>query len=588
MTSKTTTTIVLFTVVFAFAVVFAYASVASAIVKLPNGKTIPDPMITCCSGKPCGLYAVFARACTVAGIENIGKACPGSGPKTCDEGKNGTCESRIWHKYNGNTCIPENQTGMHPQNDAAIKPETFQPACGRTFQLLTRGNAMFKNGFGWYNVPAGGAKPAHGDLHSLVACNTAAGKAIAFDLLKDPKYKGGDIGFYLVTPESHATAGTCAKGDCCASVARVQKSEGYIYYSQSKHNPDNNGSGSYIHLLLYASKILSHTFYFTWEDTYKGSSTDYSDFVTQVSGISCAGAGIKCDTTKAGICGLGVTKCDKEGKLACEATYIAQKEKCDGLDNDCNKKVDDGATCPPEKVCYQGACRPKCTASKEFPCQIGFECDKTTGLCVNKSCKGVTCKPGEVCVKGKCGTGCEGVVCPKGQICQAAACIDPCAGLTCGTAQICKWGVCLPDCTKCGGVTCKPGFACDTKSGDCYNSKCNPKCKAGFYCLAGKCVDFCHGVTCPGGLACKNGTCPPLGLGTASPTTDGAVPTTDGSVLAGDGGVPTTDGSGNTNKPFVVTEEGCGSCDAGRAPPSLPLTAMVLMLLLIWARRRGE
>ena len=191
MTSKTTTTIVLFTVVFAFAVVFAYASVASAIVKLPNGKTIPDPMITCCSGKPCGLYAVFARACTVAGIENIGKACPGSGPKTCDEGKNGTCESRIWHKYNGNTCIPENQTGMHPQNDAAIKPETFQPACGRTFQLLTRGNAMFKNGFGWYNVPAGGAKPADGDLHTLVDCNTAAGKAIAFDLLQDPSTRAG-------------------------------------------------------------------------------------------------------------------------------------------------------------------------------------------------------------------------------------------------------------------------------------------------------------------------------------------------------------------------------------------------------------
>ena len=567
----------------------ALVAAAAAVVKLPNGKTIPDPAVTCCSGKACGLLAIFACACTKSGSCNIGKSCPGSGPKNCDEGKNGTCESRIWHKYNGNTCIPENKTGLDPVQDAAIKPETFQPACGRTFQLLTRGNAMFENGFGWYNVPSSGAKPGYSELYSLVDCKTAPGKAISFDLLKDSRYKGGDIGFYLVTPEAHTGPGTCAGGNCCASVARVQKGEGYIYYSQSKHNPDNTGSGDYVHLLLYASKILSHTFYFTWEDTYKGSSTDYSDFVTQVSGISCAGAGVQCDTKKSGICGLGVTKCDKDGKVTCAASFSSGKELCDGLDNDCDGKVDVGATCPANKVCYQGACRPRCTTSKEFPCQVGYECDKPTGLCIDKACKGKTCKTGEVCVAGKCGTGCEGVVCPIKQICRAGACVDPCAGRSCGAGQVCVLGVCLPDCSKCGGVTCKPGFACDSGTGFCYNTACKPKCGAGKYCDAGKCVDYCFGVKCPGGLTCKDGKCPPLGIGKGTPpvlTDGGTAPQTDGSGPVADAEFPALDGGGQ-NKPFVV-KEGCDSCSVnahGRPPVSLVLA--LLALLVVWSRRRG-
>ena len=410
-----------------------------------------------------------------------------------------------------------------------------------------------------------------------------------------------------MTPESHTTAGTCAGGDCCATVARALKGEGYIYYSQSKHNPDNDGSGKYIHLLLYASKIFSHTFYFTWEDTYKGSSTDYSDFVTRVSGISCAGAGVQCDTKKSGICGLGVTKCDKDGKLVCEAAYSSKAEKCDGLDNDCNGKVDDGATCPQGKVCHRGTCRPKCTGSKVMPCQVGYVCDKASGLCLDKSCKGVTCKTGEICVKGKCGSGCEGVVCPRGQICRAAACIDPCAGLTCGSGKICKGGLCLADCSMCGGVTCKPGWLCDTKSGDCYSSACKPKCKSGTYCVGVKCVDLCHGVKCPGGLKCINGSCPPLGIGKTGPSFDGSVPPGDSGadasvpdavprdiIAPGDLG-PEQDAGKKGRACIIIGREGECAGDAGcSAVPSVatdrssPLLLQWLFLVLVLARARKQ
>ena len=69
--------------------------------------------------------------------------------------------------------------------DAQVKPETFRPVCGLTFSLLTRGNAMFKNGFGWYNASPG-KKPDPSDLHLLVDCNTADGTKTPFNMLADP------------------------------------------------------------------------------------------------------------------------------------------------------------------------------------------------------------------------------------------------------------------------------------------------------------------------------------------------------------------------------------------------------------------
>jgi len=553
------------------------SATAQAKVKLPGGKVIPDPAITCQSGKPGGLAAVFACSCTAPNICNIGKPCPG-GSTSCDPGNNGTCETTIWHKVNDDPCIPTYRKGLDPVNDATVKPETFQPACGRTFSLITRGNAMFKNGFGWYNVVKG-KKPAASDLYTLVDCNTVAGTKTTFDLLKDPRYKGGDVGFFLVTPESLTTAGSCASGGCCASVARATKGEGRIYYSQPTYNPDNTGSGDYVHLLLYTSKIFSHSFYFTWEDTFKGTSTDYSDFVTLVSGISCSGAGAACNTGKQGICGMGVTVCDSVGQLVCQGANTAQKEQCDGLDNNCNGTVDDNAVCPPNKVCHQGACVPKCTASTEFPCPPQYECDKSTGLCVSKLCKGITCKPGEICLLGKCGDGCSGVVCPPGQFCQVGMCVDPCKGLTCTTGNICKLGVCVPNCTLCGGVTCKLPLACNQTTGDCHDPSCKPACAAGTYCKGGKCVGLCDGVVCPGNMTCVNGTCPPPGTPTIKSITDSG--STDFFSWPTDAAAPGADTGSKQDDGF--DDDGCS---LGGSQLSLGLAWPLLMLLCFGIYRR--
>jgi MYXO-CTERM domain-containing protein len=564
----------------------ALATPAGAKVTLPNGKTIPDPALSCYSGKPGGLSAVFACACTAPGVCNIGKPCPG-GSTSCDPGTNGTCESTIWHSVNDNTCIPSNIKGLDPVNDAAVKPETFRPVCGLNFSLLTRGDAMFKNSFGWYNAPAVGAKPDPKDLHVLVDCKTTAGTKTPFNMITHPAYKGGDIGFFLVTPESSTQFGSCAKGDCCATVARALAGEGYIYYSQPTFNPDNKGPGSYIHLLMYASKIDPHAFYFAWEDTYAGSSTDYSDFVTTVSGISCAGAGKTCSTGKSGVCDLGVTKCSPDGKLVCEPSRKAEAEACDGLDNNCDGSVDEGATCTAGKVCYRGACVAKCTDSQEFPCQAGYDCDKGSGLCLDKLCKGKICKTGEICRLGVCANGCSGVVCPAKQLCQSGVCVDPCAGVSCKSAEICVLGVCLPDCSTCGGLTCAKGLSCDSKTGDCYDPSCKPACSGGKYCKLGKCVDPCDGVTCPGGMTCMGGACPPPGIGKSGPGGDGgndAFPFSDGSAMGPDGGGKDEAGIPPSNA--FKEGEGCG-CELGSAGRgAAPAAALLMVLLLPLLRRR--
>ena len=178
----------------------------------PNGATIPSAP-GCNAGKPDGLAAVFACQCDQPNVCNLGAPC--ASQTSCDDGKHATCETTLWHSFNDNTCIPSNRSGLDPVAAASLTPDTFHPTCGLTFTVVTRANARFQNAFGWYNVT--GQTPATSDLHAILDCASATGAQVVLDVKNDPNYTGGDIGFFLVTPEDHAQHGSCAGGNCCAT-----------------------------------------------------------------------------------------------------------------------------------------------------------------------------------------------------------------------------------------------------------------------------------------------------------------------------------------------------------------------------------
>ncbi len=549
----------------------------------PNGTTIPT-LPGCSGGQPTGLAAVFSCICKQPNVCNLGAACPG-GQNQCDPGTNGECESTMWHEPNDNSCIPTNLSGLDPYAEAAIVPETFHPTCPQTFTVRSRGTALFKDVFGWYNVT--GAAPKPDDLHAMLDCQAKAGDSVVLDLAKEPAYKGGSVGFFLATPEALSAPGTCEGGDCCATIDRVKAGKGQAYFSERKYNPDA-APDAYIHTIIYQSHLFDHTFYFTWEDIYGGNaSNDFTDFVASVSGIECGGGGEACDTGGKGVCAGGLTKCS-QGKLACHPVFEATPEACNGLDDDCNGKVDDGATC--EKagyVCNQGTCVPPCS-NGEFVCPPSKTCDGKVELCVDPACVGKECGEGEVCRGGACGAPCDGVVCPHGQRCVGDACVDLCAIVACGASEVCLEGQCFSACNQCGGLACAAPLACDVATGRCADLSCAPACPAGQFCSASQCKDACDGAVCPKGQSCVAGNCA-FGGGAGGSGAGGFGAGGSGSGNSGHGSLGGDGGAdGSLGGAVGDDESGCG-CRAAGARGALPgALALALAALGLGARRRRE
>lgn len=548
----------------------------------PNGAAIPSAM-GCNAGQPTGLLPVFACACMQSGVCNIGAPCPSS--TSCDDGQHGTCESTMWHSFNDNTCIPSNHSGLDPWTQGQVMPETFHPTCGLTYTVLSRGTARFENAFGWYNATTGSPSqaPAASDLHVMLDCHAAAGTQVTLDLTKEPAWKGGDVGFFLLTPEDHAAAGTCAGGDCCATVARLQSGTGYAYYSQRELNPDGQGANPFIHLLTFASGLSAQKYYFGWEDTFHTTSADFTDLVTSVSGVDCSGAGQACNTGQLGVCAMGVTQCSGGATPMCTPTQKPMPEQCNGVDDNCDGMVDNGATCPTAgDVCDNGSCVPHCGAI-EYPCAGNAQCDPASGLCVEAACVGVTCAAGLVCEGGKCTTPCTGVVCPHGQTCVGDACVDLCAKVTCPAGQVCAEGTCVAACGSCGGLTCGAPLSCDATSGSCADTSCAKPCAAGTYCQGGTCVDDCAGTTCPKGLVCSAGQCQPPKVDGGLIAPDAGAGKAGGGGPAGTGATDADGGAGGAG----ASASGCGCRLGDGGAEAVPL-GLGLALLVAGARRRAR
>jgi MYXO-CTERM domain-containing protein len=478
--------------------------------------------------------------------------------------------------------------GIDTHTHGNTTPETFVPGCEIVFEFMLRA-AGFHNVFGWYNVT--GAKPADStdELFAILDANVhcadvdnrcdteefnGSGHVATVDIASDPRYQGGEIGFFLKTPR--AEAGGTEPQDCPDNSAAVGNGCGYLYFSERKWNDDVNPGGDpsyvpqdddYIHLLTYNSLVESG-FYFAWEDLFAGGDNDFADIVTYVSNIVCSGAGGACEVPgEEGICAQGTLQC-RSGVLECVAQRESRAEECNGLDDDCDGQIDNGDDlCGPTEVCRFGQCIERCQGG-EISCPIGQTC--VSNVCVENACVDVECDPGQRCVEGACVDGCTGVVCPQGERCDpiVGGCVDPCAGLECDGNQVCVDGVCQAHCS------CNPQ-RCETQSlecggdGRCFDPDCvDVSCELGFVCRGGDCVDACLDVTCPDGMVCHRGQCVEDD-GTVGPGADGGL---------GDGG----DGSGTGG------DDGCGCSVPGAAAGGLPgaLGFALLAGFALWRRRR--
>ncbi|HVR04069.1 MAG TPA: MopE-related protein [Polyangia bacterium] len=248
-------------------------------------------------------------------------------------------------------------------------------------------------------------------------------------------------------------------------------------------------------------------------------------------------------------CTAGVGACQVEGKTACSASFVGvvcrglvgapQPEVCDGLDNDCNGRIDDvpgfdmsgdtqscggcGIACPtrPNGVaaCVMGGCVAVCAAGfvdTDRNAANGCECKLTNNgieICdgVDNDCNGaVDDGVGAVNYPGPAGTIGVGVCAAGLEICQGGRLVQMVPPR-------------LPSPEICDGL----------------DNDCNGKVDDGFDLLGdSKNCGGC-GLVCAPGTQCQQGKCPIVtgGDGGVGPGPDGGVgPGPDGGVGPGPGG----------------------------------------------------
>ena len=283
----------------------------------------------------------------------------------------------------------------------------------------------------------------------------------------------------------------------------------------------------------------------------------------------------------------GERVCATAGLSDCTAPE-PEAETCDGEDNDCNGKVDEG-TCDDDNPCTKDSCFVAPKDAGDGP-TTGCKHEPFAGAC---DADNSACTEGDVCVEGVCKVG-KKLDCDDANQCTTDAC-EPktgCAhtfsdsagcddGNKCSQGALCNGGKCIAGETK----TCDPGNSCvlgkcDFKTGNCTFEDVSDKtvCDDGNACtkLTACQKGACKGdaVDCEDSNPCTNTLCDKqkgcITNNNVKPCDDGDACTKDDTCLGGKcttNAVACDDGKPCT-KDSCDKEKGCqnvlhdGGCDA--------------------------
>ena len=484
--------------------------------------------------------------------------------------------------------------------DAAELPEVFQPNLTRdvVFTDVAEG-ASFENSFGWYNVgdDITSEEGRRRNLHPILGCGAPMqnhdfdpthvdhhhgnpafyfqnantdGDQVGVDFAAEQlagRYKGGFIGFYLITPERNERS----DGNCGDFIEDGGFRFGFIYFTQK----DLNNDGDFVHHLVYNSNSEEDRFYFGFEDLFRGGDNDFEDMLIRVDGLTppcvptaevcdgqdndcdgvvdeldpdltgvgstcvCDDATLTCDGgAQLGECQAGQTVC-LGGEILCQPVVAPEAEVCDNLDNNCNGTVDDaptdvGADCDGadadlcaegQTTCVSGqvVCGDNTGPNQELCNGLDDDCDTFTdespvdtgGACGTDVGE---CSPGvEVCTNGD--IECQGATAGSGEVCDGLdndcdANVDEeasDANVPCGDTDEgeCTRGVaiCSGGGLVCVGETGPTPELCDTLDNDCDSDVDEDAADVGSPCNA-------PGLCSPGVVVCT----------TSGPVCEGGTP----------------------------------------------------------------
>jgi len=346
-------------------------------------------------------------------------------------------------------CLDRSGTGestpgaVDAVEDARVLPEAYRPVedpagSGRypvSFAALGEG-AGFRNTFGYFWSDEDPTDPDN--LHMIFDCRTgstcncpcdpAGGMRLddgspeswrrTIDFEDEPGFRAGRaIGFWIRTPERFEGSNN---NDHCGGPAEDNQDH-RTYFTSAALNDD----GDYVHFLVYESATRTDTYYFGFEDLFRGGDNDFEDLLVRVEGLvplcepepeTCDGTDEDCDLAiDEGVeqgcttaCGSGVETCEAGRFGACSAREPTD-ETCDGTDEDCDGTVDEGLTAACMNDCGAGTevCREGAFVDCNAPTPTVETCDGSDEDCdgsvdedISRACFSDCGSGTETCVEG--------------------------------------------------------------------------------------------------------------------------------------------------------------------------------------------